>query len=240
VAARLWTVVAVVALALAASVQAASAGSSCNYGPATQPFARWGDLASYTIAPGGSFEAGAPGWALTGGARVVDGNESYYVRSRYDRHSLVLPPGSTATTAPFCVSLNRPTIRFFARNSGSSASQLRVRVVFRGLLGVLGILDGGKISAGSSWSPSPVMLATLNAPLGTTSAQFVFTPLNATDAWRIDDFYVDPWVNPEIRAPLAGRSVRWRGLEPPRAYGPQGPQPCASTNSATSARAAAL
>src|SRR5262245_42107701 len=29
--------------------------------------------------------------------------------------------------------------------------------------------------------------------------------------------------------------VRWRGLEPPRAYGPQGPQPCASTNSATSA-----
>src|SRR5205823_1471088 len=31
--------------------------------------------------------------------------------------------------------------------------------------------------------------------------------------------------------------MRWRGLEPPRPIGPQGPQPCASTNSATSARA---
>jgi hypothetical protein len=195
VAARLSAVLVAATLAVAMSAQSASAAGSCNYGPATQPFAPWGDLASYTIAPGGSFEAGVPGWALVGGARVLDGNESYYVRSGSDRHSLVLPPGSAATTAPFCVSLNRPTIRFFARNVGSNVSQLRVRIVFRGLLGILGILDGGKISAGSSWSPSPVMLATLNAPLGTTSAQFVFMPLNATAAWRIDDFYVDPWVN---------------------------------------------
>ena len=35
-----------------------------------------------------------------------------------------------------------------------------------------------------------------------------------------------------------GERVRWRGLEPPRPNGPQGPQPCASTNSATSARTA--
>src|SRR5437899_11156542 len=34
--------------------------------------------------------------------------------------------------------------------------------------------------------------------------------------------------------------MRWRGLEPPRPIGPQGPQPCASTNSATSARAARI
>src|SRR5687768_313236 len=30
--------------------------------------------------------------------------------------------------------------------------------------------------------------------------------------------------------------MRRRGLEPPRGYPPQGPQPCASTNSATGAR----
>ncbi len=34
--------------------------------------------------------------------------------------------------------------------------------------------------------------------------------------------------------------MRWRGLEPPRPYGPQGPQPCASTNSATSAWGTAI
>jgi hypothetical protein len=194
---RIGLAVMAAALALVAGVHSASASTaaSCNYGPAKQAFARWNDPASYTLVPGGSFEAGAPGWTLLGGARVLDGNESFYVRSTSDRHSLAIPPGGSATTAPFCVGLNRPTIRFFVRNGGSSASQLRVRVVFRGLFGILGILDGGSISAPSSWTPTPVMLATLNAPLGTTSAQFVLTPINSTGGWRIDDFYVDPWVN---------------------------------------------
>ena len=145
--------------------------------------------------PGASFESGAPGWTVSGGAKVVSGNESYFANSRSDSHSLSLPTGSSATTPTFCVSLTRPTIRLFVSNGGSSTSKLRVKVVFRGLLGVLGILDGGTISAGSAWKPSPVMLATLNAPLGTKAAQFVFTPADSSGNWRIDDLYVDPWVN---------------------------------------------
>jgi hypothetical protein len=188
--------IAALILALAAtSVSSAATSSSCTYGAATHPFASWGDLSSYTLVPGGSFESGAPGWTLAGGARVVSGNESYFTSSRSDSHSLALPTGSSATTAPFCVSLLRPTIRLFVANGGSSASRLRVKVVFRGLLGILGVLDGGTISSGPAWKPSPVMLATLNAPLGTKSAQFVFTPADSSGAWRIDDLYVDPWVN---------------------------------------------
>src|ERR671931_1099742 len=183
------------ALAAATGSSAATGASSCNYGPASHPFASWGDVASYTLVPGGSFESGAPGWTLSGGARVLSGNESYYANSRYDSHSLALPAGSSATTAPFCVSLNRPTIRVFVANGGSSSSKLRVKVVFRGLSGILGVLDGGTVSAGSAWNASPIMLATLNAPLGTKSAQFVFTPADSSGAWRIDDLYVDPWVN---------------------------------------------
>jgi hypothetical protein len=186
---------ALLAALAAAPVSSAATSSSCTYGPASHPFASWGDLASYTLVPGASFESGAPGWTLAGGARVVSGNESYYANSRYDSHSLSLPTGSSATTAPFCVSLLRPTIRLFVVNGGSSASRLRVKVVFRGLLGILGVLDGGTISGGSAWKPSPVMLATLNAPLGTKSAQFVFTPADSYGNWRIDDLYVDPWVN---------------------------------------------
>jgi len=188
--------VAAIGLALAgASASSAATGSSCNYGAPSHPFASWGDVASYTLVPGGSFESGAPGWTLSGGARVVYGNESYHANSWSDYHSLYLPAGSSATTAPFCVSLNRPTIRVFVANGGSSSSQLRVKVVFRGLLGILGILDGGTVRAGGSWQPSPIMLATLNAPLGTKAAQFVFTPTDSSGAWRIDDLYVDPWVN---------------------------------------------
>jgi len=185
----------VAAFAAAPSSGASTLTSSCNYGAASRPFVPWLDLASYTLVPGGSFEAGAPGWTLAGGARVVSGNESFYAHSTLDRYSLALPAGSSATTAPFCVSLLRPTIRFFVANGGSSTSKLRVRVVCRGLLGILGTLDGGTITAGAAWKPSPVMLATLNAPLGTKSAQFVFTPADSSGAWRIDDLYVDPWVN---------------------------------------------
>jgi hypothetical protein len=189
-------VAAIVALvAASASPAATTSSSSCYYGPASHPFASWGDLASDTLVPGGSFESGALGWTLAGGARVVSGNESYYANSRYDSHSLALPAGSSATTPPFCVSLTRPTIRVFVANGGSSSSRLRVKVVYRGLLGILGVLDGGTFSAGSNWNASPIMLATLNAPLGTKSAQFVFTPADSSGNWRIDDLYVDPWVN---------------------------------------------
>jgi hypothetical protein len=186
---------AILAALAAAPVSSAATSSPCSYGPASHPFASWGDIASYTLVPGASFESGALGWTLSGGARVVAGNESYYTNSRYDSHSLAVPAGSSATTPPFCVGLNRPTIRLFVVNGGSSASRLRVKVVFRGLLGILGVLDGGTISAGPGWKPSPIMLATLNAPLGTKSAQFVFTPADSSGAWRIDDLYVDPWVN---------------------------------------------
>jgi hypothetical protein len=186
---------AILAALAAAPVSSAATSSSCYYGPASHPFASWGDVASYTLVPGGSFETGALGWTLAGGARVVSGNESYYANSRYDSHSLAVPAGSSATTPPFCVGLTRPTIRLFVVNGGSSASRLRVKVVYRGLLGILGVLDGGTVSAGSGWKPSPIMLATLNAPLGTKSAQFVFTPADSSGAWLIDDLYVDPWVN---------------------------------------------
>ena len=186
---------AVLAALAAAPVSSAATSSSCNYGPASHPSASWGDVATYTLVPGASFESGAPGWTLAGGAKVISGNESYFTNSRSDSHSLALPTGSSATTAQFCVSLNRPTIRVFVANGGSSASKLRVKVVFRGVLGILGILDGGTFTAGPAWKPSPIMLATMNAPLGTKSAQFVFAPADSSGAWRIDDLYVDPWVN---------------------------------------------
>jgi hypothetical protein len=190
-------ILAILTTGLAASTSSAGIlpGSGCNYPPAIQPFRPWADAASYSLMQGGSFEAGASGWALAGNARVVSGNESYFVTSRGDSRSLAIPAFSSAMTPPFCVNLTRPTFRFFASNTGASTSRLRVRVVFRSILGILGILDGGTVAAGSAWTPSPIMLATLNAPLGTNNVQFVFTPSDTAGSWRIDDVYVDPWVD---------------------------------------------
>jgi hypothetical protein len=199
---RRWRVALAAIFVLGALVSAAPAanagllpGSGCNYPPAQHPFTRWLDLASYSLMQGGSFEGGATGWTLAGNARVVPGNETFYVHAAGESRSLSIPSGSSATTPQFCVNLTRPTFRFFAANGGSSSSRLRVKVVFRGLTGVLGILDGGTVSAGSAWQPSPIMLGTLSAPLGTNSVQFTFTPSDNTGAWRIDDVYVDPWIN---------------------------------------------
>ena len=72
---------ALVALA-AASASPAHAGDEsllgCGYEP-VHPFLQWLDPLPYTLLPGGDFESGAAGWKLSGGARVVDGNEPFYV-----------------------------------------------------------------------------------------------------------------------------------------------------------------
>src|SRR5687767_13195318 len=60
--------------------------SGCN--SASKVFAPWGDYANYALVPGGSFEAGTPTWAMSGGAKVVAGNEPFYVSSRSDSKSL--------------------------------------------------------------------------------------------------------------------------------------------------------
>jgi hypothetical protein len=128
----------------------------------SQPFAPWGDTAWYVHAPGGGFENGAAGWTLTGGARVVSGNESFYVAGAGQSHSLALPAASSATSPPMCIGLLSSQMRLFTSNAGASTSKLRVQVVYGGgtgaLLGfvgtTLGVSDGRRsCSFGSRRSP---------------------------------------------------------------------------------------
>ena len=65
-----------------------------------QVFRPWNDSAYYMLSPGGSFEAGAPAWTLTGHATVVAGNESFYIHSPSDRRSLSIPAASGALRRP--------------------------------------------------------------------------------------------------------------------------------------------
>ncbi len=168
--------------------------SSCNT-TASQPFARWGDTSNYVLAPGGSFESGAPGWTLGPGAAVVSGNEPYYVHAKKDSHSLYIPSGSYATTPPMCFAFGDWHLRFFAASSSSSLSSLRVQVVVKSLLGVLSILDGGTIAMNSTWQPSArlgMLLTNVTGLLATDAVSFRFVP-NDRASWRIDDVYLDPW-----------------------------------------------
>jgi len=179
------------AIALAVGTAPASAGLGLACPSATStPFAAWKDYANYAFAPDGGFESGGSGWSLSGGARAVSGNESYYVHSRTDKTSMSLPKGASATSPGMCISLLSSKMRFLVR--GDAGSSVKVQVVYRGLLSsVLGIFDGGTISAGSTWKPSPA-LGMLGGvlPLLTTSVSFRFTAVNGAAA--IDDVYLDP------------------------------------------------
>jgi hypothetical protein len=157
---------------------------------ASQPFARWGDSNYYVLVPDGAFEGGAAGWKLSGGAKVVRGNESFYVHSAGDRYSLYLPAGSSATSPPMCFAPGDWHFRFFAADYGT----VRVKVVVKSLLGVVSTLDGGTVKAGSAWQPSPDVELALTNVCGIVATDSVSIRLIPTDSdVRIDDVYLDPW-----------------------------------------------
>ena len=170
---------------------------SCGVQPASQPFVPWGDSHSYTLVPGGNFETAGVGWALSDGAAVSGGNESFYVGGAGDSHSLSLPIGSSALSPAVCTDIYHPTVRFFAQNSGSPSSRLVVQVLYPTLLGI-GTTTIGSVSGSSGWAPSDAMslgssnlLATLS--LSQTAVAFRFTAVGAGGDWSIDDVYQDPY-----------------------------------------------
>lgn len=187
----------VVALAAAPTANAgtlvASAGS-CETSDASNPFTPWLDYMDYVEQPGGTFEAGAPGWNL-GSASVVNGNEPYYVHDAGDSKSLAIPGGQTVTSSTMCVGINEPTLRFFARSSGGNLlSKLLVDVQFEDALGNVLTLPIGTHPRGP-WSPTLTMPVVANLlPLlsgDKTPVRFRFTALGSAD-WQLDDVYVDP------------------------------------------------
>jgi hypothetical protein len=189
------------ALALAAQPSHAgvlvASAPSCAAGATSRPFLPWLDLASYTPAPDGGFEAGAKGWRLDGGAVTVAGNETYAVGGRSDDTALRVPAGGSATSPAFCVGLEHPTARLFAKRVGGSLlSTLRVDVRFEDALGGVHELPIGAVLGGTAWAPSLPMPFVANLlpllPGGYTPVALRFVP-QGTGAWLVDDVYVDPF-----------------------------------------------
>jgi len=190
----------VAALAMTSTAKAGLIGtgsaSYCDPTPA-QTFAPWNDSAYYASLFNGGFEGGSAGWSLSGGARVVSGNEPFFVGSRHDSHSLLLPEGSSAVSGTVCFATGDWHLRLFARNVGSRTGSLHVQVVVPSLLGgLLTVLDGGTISGDGVWAPSPrleLLLCNVTGLLGTKAVAFRFTPAGRGAAFQIDDVYLDPW-----------------------------------------------
>jgi hypothetical protein len=161
----------------------------------SQAFSAWGDQANYMLTPGGSFDGGAA-WKLVGPARIVAGNEPFFVHSPSDTHSLLLPSGSSAVTPTMCFAPGDWHLRLFAVNTGSQSSMLKVTVIVHSLPGILSVLDGGTIRSSQAWQPSPrlqLLLSNVTCLLGTNAVSFAFAPIGSGAAWQIDDVLLDPF-----------------------------------------------
>jgi hypothetical protein len=176
-----------------AGILTASA-KDCGDESLSQPFAGFGDRAQYKIVPGGSFEGALTDWTLRGGAKVVAGNEPWKVGGSNHGKSLVLPAGSSAITAPTCVGLAEPTLRFFAKKNRGLLSTLAVSVYVKTSLGLVVPVPVGVVLGNGQWKATSPMLIVANLlpllPGDRTPVAFQFTPLLGD--WQIDDVYVDP------------------------------------------------
>jgi hypothetical protein len=187
-----------VTAALALGVTGGNAGLitgllGCSGVTYSQPFTSWGDYNSYFLATGGSFEGGSS-WSLAGGAKVVGGNEPFYLNARTDSHSLLLSPGSSAQSPGMCLAALSPHMRLVGQSSDGSG--VHVDVYASGVLGLVRLPVSANIALSTSWGPSgDVSLLLQNVlaltNLGKTSVVFRFSPIGSATV-QIDDVYVDP------------------------------------------------
>ena len=202
---RLWTrgVVTLAAAAALAVVPAAGASaalinsSDCDGAALSQPFAPWGDSASYKLLPGGDFEGSLTGYTLSGGAKVVSGSETFAATGSAGAKSLSIPAGGSVLTAATCVNSANPTYRFFFKSSGGLLGLLpamTVSLVYRdGLLGIVELPLGTVLPSGK-WAPSPqeLTLAALGSAVSDGSVPLSLRFTSVAGTWSVDDIYVDP------------------------------------------------
>ena len=85
----------------------------------------------YSPAPGGTFESGAAGWQLDGGASVVAANAGLLGSGD---GALELPVGGAATSPTFCVDERYPHFRLaYAPGGDDVDTDVRVEVLYPGL-----------------------------------------------------------------------------------------------------------
>ena len=182
--------------AAAAKPKPPATGATCPApdSPSQVFLPQFGDPAFYYLAPDGSFERKA--WS---GGTLAAGNESYFVRSPKDARSMAVT--STVTSPEMCITLDAPTIRFFARRiSGSGSLGVTAVGTSAGLRVALPLLPASSDGEWTVTAPTPIVFNALT-PLDVVGlltgrpasrVRFELTPPPGSE-WRVDDFYVDPY-----------------------------------------------
>src|SRR5690349_7217728 len=111
----------------------AASAESCADPDTTPLLSSFDDDDLYAPAPGGTFDDGAGGWQLAGGASVGAASGGLRVLGM-STGALDLPVGGSAMSPTFCVDERYPHFRFsYAQESPDEDSDVRVEVIYPGL-----------------------------------------------------------------------------------------------------------
>lgn len=201
-------VVATAAVAVLAAIGAGTASAQdgagmpgkytqgCPTFQTAEPFVPWADNGDYFLGPAADFEGSLTGWTVKGGAKIVSGNEKYYVNAPTDSHSLLMPKNATVTSPSICVTLNTPDIRLFYENTTSASAQLTVNMTYTSNLGKPSTVAVAKITVPKStgWTlTSPILFLTnIQSILSSNNQTWVTFQFVASNSLQVDDFFVDP------------------------------------------------
>jgi hypothetical protein len=170
----------------------ASANTECGERTTTQAFAQFGDTNEYFPLTGGTFESGnlSP-FTVTGGPRIVDGNEPWRVLGSGHSRSLALPP-KASIKASFCVQVREDSMRAFLKPPGGAGAVLKVGITVRGGTYSSGILRWNRATT-AAWAPTERYgIDPGTAPDGRRDVTITFTN-EGSGTWLLDDILVDPW-----------------------------------------------
>ena len=186
-------------VALACLLNAGVAQAACPNVMSRQVFSGFGDSSWYSAVPGGTFEAGTPAWTHSG-TQVVTGNEPYYVNAPNDRLALGVPTKTSALSPYFCVGMEHPTLRLFARKPAGSGGVLKVEILYPNGSSTnvkkAGMLENGKNDAYADWKLSPPLDLAIALPFSSsTQTMQVRLRVSADQGgdWVVDDVFYDPY-----------------------------------------------
>jgi hypothetical protein len=173
-----------------------AAAANCGYSDPTQVFSLWGDLAGYSLAPGGDFSDTSQ-WTFKHSDVIQDANPLGVNALRFSQGD------SEAISPAMCVNLDNPTIRLFTKDTGGNGkADIKVDVLYEDLKGKIQHLNLAKLRAGSTWSPSiaiPIVVNILStaSASGVTAVAFDFKVegLQKNEVLEIANLYVDPFVS---------------------------------------------
>ena len=113
-------------------LETADTAQTCRAPQIINPFAGFGDMRDYVLAPGGTFEEKQlEGWQVVKAKQDGDHSPLELSNNRKDdnKHSLKVPAGGSAVSPAMCVDLHYPTMRFMAKPE-KNKGRLDIQVVY--------------------------------------------------------------------------------------------------------------